>query len=101
MHGGDQQIIPAESWPVVRAELADLLDTAESGGAAAARRWLESRRLEWVGAYAGGIGSISTNTALQTIRSEGWSSLPSACINLPLMYARAHGKSRDGTGPHN
>jgi hypothetical protein len=43
MHGDDQLVIPAESWPAVRAELVDLLDTAESGGAAAARRWLESR----------------------------------------------------------
>ena len=48
MHGDDQLVIPAESWPTVRAELADLLDTAESGGAAAARRWLESRGLHWI-----------------------------------------------------
>jgi hypothetical protein len=45
MHGDDQLIIPAESWPAVRTELAELLVTAESGGAAAARRWLKSRGL--------------------------------------------------------
>jgi hypothetical protein len=43
MHGDDQLIIPSECWPAVRTELAELLDTVESGGAAAARRWLESR----------------------------------------------------------
>jgi hypothetical protein len=31
------------SWPAVRAELADLLDTAERDGAAGARRWLQAR----------------------------------------------------------
>jgi hypothetical protein len=34
MHGDDQLIIPSECWPAVRTELAELLDTAESGGAA-------------------------------------------------------------------
>jgi len=48
MHGDDQLIIPSECWPAVRTELAELLDTAESGGAAAARRWLESRGLHWI-----------------------------------------------------
>jgi hypothetical protein len=48
MHGDDQLIIPAKSWPAVRAELAGLLDIAESGGAAAARRWLECRGLHWI-----------------------------------------------------
>jgi hypothetical protein len=32
----------------VRTELTKLLDTVESGGAAAARRWLESRGLHWI-----------------------------------------------------
>jgi hypothetical protein len=45
MHGDDQLVIPAESWPAVRDDLAELLDTAESGGAAAARQWLELRGL--------------------------------------------------------
>jgi hypothetical protein len=48
MHGEDQLIIPSECWPAVRTELAELLDTAEWGGAAAARRWLESRGLHWI-----------------------------------------------------
>ena len=49
MHGDDQLIIPSECWPAVRTELAELLDTVESGGAAAARRWLVSRGLHWIG----------------------------------------------------
>jgi hypothetical protein len=48
MHGDDQLIIPADSWPAVRAELADLLDTAERDGPAAARRWLQARGLRWL-----------------------------------------------------
>jgi hypothetical protein len=47
MYGEDQLVIPAESWPAVRAELADLLDTAEDGGVAAARLWLDRRQLAW------------------------------------------------------
>jgi hypothetical protein len=48
MHGDDQLIIPAESWPVVRAELADLLEVAEDGGADGARDWLQARGLAWL-----------------------------------------------------
>jgi hypothetical protein len=36
------------SWPAVRAELADLLDTAERDGPAGARRWLQARGLRWL-----------------------------------------------------
>jgi hypothetical protein len=48
MHGDDQLVIPADSWPAVRAELADLLDTAERVGPAGARRWLQARGLRWL-----------------------------------------------------
>jgi len=45
LHGEDVLLIPAVSWPRVRAELADLLDTVETGGPAAAQRWMCSRGL--------------------------------------------------------
>jgi hypothetical protein len=32
LHGYDLTVIPAESWPAVRAEVADLLDAVELGG---------------------------------------------------------------------
>jgi hypothetical protein len=36
------------SWPAVRAQLANLLDTAERDGPAGARRWLQARGLRWL-----------------------------------------------------
>lgn len=47
MHGADVLVIPAESWPAVRAEVAGLLDAAEIGGLDAAQRWLTARGLAW------------------------------------------------------
>jgi hypothetical protein len=47
MHGDEVMIIPAESWPAVRAEVSDLLDAVERGGLDAAIRWMTSRGLQW------------------------------------------------------
>lgn len=47
LHGEDVMAIPAESWPAVRAEVADLLDAVELGGVEAAVRWMASRSLAW------------------------------------------------------
>lgn len=47
LHGQDLMVIPAESWPRVRAEVADLLDAVELGGLDAAVRWMSSRGLAW------------------------------------------------------
>lgn len=47
LHGQDVLIIPAQSWPAVRSEVADLLDAVEAGGFDAAVRWMTSRGLRW------------------------------------------------------
>lgn len=47
MHGKDVLAIAPESWPAVRAEVADLLNAAELGGPAAAISWLNSRGAKW------------------------------------------------------
>lgn len=53
-HGADVLVIPAESWPRVRAEVADLLDAVEVGGMDAAITWMDSRGLSWSRPKTGG-----------------------------------------------
>lgn len=47
MRGDDVLVIPSESWPRVRSEVAGLLDAVELGGLDAAIRWMTSRGLAW------------------------------------------------------
>lgn len=56
IRGDDVLVIPAESWPRVRAEVADLLDAVELGGLGAAMRWMNSRGLAWFAPPARGEG---------------------------------------------
>ncbi|WP_433506759.1 protein rep [Pseudonocardia halophobica] len=47
LHGDDVLALEPQSWPLVRAEVADLLDALETGGVPAAARWLDSRGARW------------------------------------------------------
>jgi hypothetical protein len=49
MGGRDVLVIAPESWPLVRANLAELLDVAEAGGEPAALRWLTARHVDYWG----------------------------------------------------
>lgn len=46
--GGEDSVgVAPDSWPAVLPHVAELLDLAETDGAAAVRAWLTARRLEW------------------------------------------------------
>lgn len=46
--GGDDVLaISAESWPILRTRLADLLDAVELGGLVGAAAWLREQRIDW------------------------------------------------------
>jgi hypothetical protein len=46
-HGESVLVMPAATWHKVKCELEGLLDTYETGGLLAARRWLDSRGLDY------------------------------------------------------